>query len=111
MSPPKHLVYYVSIAKAGHSLLMNKRLHIYYSGSVQGVGFRFVAQSAARQLGVIGWVKNLKDGRVEVVCEGEGTALNKFLDKIKDVFGGYIRDAMVEPEKATGEFEGFDIKF
>jgi len=90
---------------------MNKRIHIYYSGSVQGVGFRFTAESAAQTLGVTGWVKNLEDGRVEVVCEGEEAALNKFLDKIKDIFGGYIRDARIDPEKATGEFGGFDIKF
>jgi acylphosphatase len=90
---------------------MNKRLHIYYSGSVQGVGFRFVAESAAQSLGVTGWAKNLEDGRVEVACEGEGPALNKFLDKIKDVFGRYIRDVRIEPEQATGEFEGFDIRF
>jgi acylphosphatase len=90
---------------------MNKRLHIYYSGSVQGVGFRFVAQGAARSFGITGWVKNLEDGRVEMVCEGEPAALNKFLDKIKDVFGGYIKDADAETESATGEFEGFDIVF
>jgi len=90
---------------------MNKRLHIYYSGSVQGVGFRFMAQSAARPLNVTGWVKNLEDGRVEIVCEGEDAGLNKFLDRIKDLFGEYIRDAAMEPEKSTGEFEGFDIKF
>ena len=90
---------------------MDKRLHIYYSGSVQGVGFRFVAESAAQELGVTGWVKNLEDGRVEVICEGKGVALNKFLDRIKDIFGGHIRDARIEPQNATGEFEGFDIKF
>lgn len=93
------------------SLIMNKRLNIYYSGSVQGVGFRFVAQSAARPLGITGWTKNLEDGRVEVVCEGEEEALNNFLDRIKDVFGPYIRDVRIETEKATGEFEGFEIKF
>jgi acylphosphatase len=90
---------------------MNKRLHVYYSGSVQGVGFRFAAESAARPLGVTGWVKNLEDGRVEVVCEGEDAALNKFLALVKDALEGYIRDARIEPEEATGEFEGFDIKF
>ncbi len=95
----------------GIKFSMNKRLHIYYSGSVQGVGFRFLAQSAAHQLDVTGWVKNLEDGRVEMVCEGPAAALNKFLDRIKDILGGYIRDARIESEKATGEFEGFDIKF
>ena len=91
--------------------IMNKRLHIYCSGSVQGVGFRFLAQSAAHQLGVTGWVKNLEDGRVEVVCEGEGASLNKFLEKIKDAFGEYIRDFNTQPQDATGEFKGFDVKF
>lgn len=90
---------------------MNKRFHIYYSGSVQGVGFRYIAQSAAQKLGVTGWVKNLDDGRVETVCEGEEAVLNKFLDKIKDTFGAYIRDVGIESQKAAGEFEGFDIKF
>ena len=90
---------------------MNKRFHVYYSGAVQGVGFRFVAQSAAHPLNITGWVKNLEDGRVEVVCEGEAAALNKFLDKIKDIFGAYIRDARMEPQNATGEFKGFDIRF
>ncbi|MDO8536510.1 MAG: acylphosphatase [Candidatus Omnitrophota bacterium] len=90
---------------------MNKRLHIYYSGSVQGVGFRYTAERTALSLNITGWAKNLGDGRVELVCEGEGAVLNKFLEKIKDVFGVYIRDASIESQDATGEFEGFDIKF
>ena len=90
---------------------MNKRLHLYYSGSVHGVGFRYTAERIALSLNITGWVKNLEDGRVEVVCEGEAAAMNKFLDKIKDIFGAYIKDAGIEPEQATREFEGFDIKF
>ena len=92
-------------------LTMNKRFHIYYSGSVQGVGFRYVAQSAAQQLGVAGWVKNLEDGRVEMVCEADETALNNFLDRIRNIFGQYIRDADMGTETPKGKFEGFDIKF
>ncbi|MDP3730132.1 MAG: acylphosphatase [Candidatus Omnitrophota bacterium] len=90
---------------------MNKRLHVYYSGSVHGVGFRYTAQRSALSLNITGWVRNMEDGRVEIVCEAKAAALDKFLDKIKYIFGGYISDESVEPEKATGEFEGFDIRF
>ncbi len=91
--------------------IMNKRLHIYYSGSVHGVGFRYTAERTALSLNITGWVKNLEDGRVEVVCEGDAAALNKFSDRIKDIFGAYIRDVSMEPQMPTGEFEGFDIMF
>ena len=90
---------------------MNKRLHIYYSGSVQGVGFRFTAERAAGSLGIAGWVKNSGDGRVEVLCEGSESALKSFLEKIDDVFREYIRDIDTEWFEATGEFDGFDIRF
>ncbi len=90
---------------------MEKRLHVYYSGSVHGVGFRFTAERTAASLGLVGWVKNLRDGRVEVLCEGKEAALKEFLNKIDGVFGEYIRDADVEWSGASGEFAGFDIRF
>ncbi len=88
-----------------------KRVHVYYSGSVQGVGFRYTAQELAVSLGISGWVKNLRDGRVEFMGEGKESALSEFLRKINDVFGRYIRDADVEWLEAAGEFSGFGIKF
>lgn len=90
---------------------MNKRLHIYYSGSVQGVGFRYMAERYALDLGLTGWTKNLKDGRVEVVCEGKDAVLQEFIKKIQTTFEGYIRDADMEWQNATNEFYGFDIRF
>lgn len=89
----------------------NKRLHIYYSGRVQGVGFRFTAQALAVDLGLMGWVKNLPDGRVELVCEGKEEKLNKLLVKIDDEFSGYIRDKRVNWKPTTGEFASFAINF
>jgi acylphosphatase len=89
---------------------MNKRIHAYYSGSVQGVGFRFTAERTALSLNLTGWVRNLEDGRVEVLCEGVEPALKEFLDKIKDVFGRYISDADVEWCAPSGEFDEFDIR-
>ena len=90
---------------------MDKSLRVYYSGSVQGVGFRFTAERVAGSLGIKGWVRNLRDGRVEVMCEGREAALKEFLAKIEGVFKEYIRGADVSWGEATGEFAGFDIRF
>ena len=82
-----------------------------FSGSVQGVGFRYTALRVAVSLGLEGWVMNCPDGRVEVVCEGSRLAVDDFLRKIDDVFGSYIRDRRITWSDATGEFPGFDIQF
>ena len=62
---------------------MKVRKHIYFSGQVQGVGFRYRSAYLARPLGLTGWVKNLWDGRVEMEIQGEGSAIKKFLDQLK----------------------------
>lgn len=91
---------------------MKKQLHIYYSGTVQGVGFRFTAERVAISLGLRGWVKNLFNGKVEVVCEGEESDLTDFLNKIKNgPIKQYIVNAQVTWREATGEFTGFAIRF
>ncbi len=56
-----------------------KRLHLIVSGRVQGVGFRWAAQKAARQLGVNGYVRNLPNGDVEIVAEGDETAVDRMI--------------------------------
>lgn len=89
---------------------LNKSIHVYYSGAVQGVGFRFTAERVAVSLGLAGWVRNLPDGRVEVVCEGKENSLKEFLQKIKEVFTEYIVDSDIEWSEAANEFSGFDIR-
>jgi acylphosphatase len=89
---------------------MNRRVHATYEGWVQGVGFRFTAERAAASLGLSGWVKNLEDGRVELVCEGKDADLKGFITKINSTFKTYIRNAEIEWGNATGEFDGFDIR-
>lgn len=90
---------------------MQKRLHIYYSGDVQGVGFRFTAQYIAKSLGIKGWVKNTRDGGVEVVAEGEEERLKEFQTRIKAEMEPYISKEDVSWEEAKGEFRDFGIKF
>lgn len=90
---------------------MRKQAHVYYSGRVQGVGFRFTVIDIARTLKICGWVKNLGDGRVEMLIEAPQEALNIFLERIKDYFTHYIREVQVEWLPATGEFKDFNIAF
>ena len=90
---------------------MLSRIHVLYSGRVQGVGFRFTTEDVAHNLGVTGWVRNLRDSRVEVVAEAEETILNDFLSRIEQYFRSYIRDVDIQWQESTGEFRDFGIRF
>jgi acylphosphatase len=79
------------------------------SGRVQGVGFRFFAERAARTAGVRGWVRNLADGRVETLAEGEAVAVAEYLEKIrKGPMGGRVDRVDVEERTPEG-VEGFGV--
>lgn len=88
---------------------MNVRCQVHYSGRVQGVGFRFNAQWIARGFPVTGFVRNLADGRVELIAEGEAAEVDRFLAKVADSMAGNISHADVQRQQATGEFAGFEI--
>ena len=90
---------------------MRKRIHVLYTGKVQGVGFRFTAEAIARKFKINGWVSNLRDGRVEVLAEGEESALKDFLSGIGEEMARYITDTELSWKESTGEFKGFGIKF
>ena len=90
---------------------MKKRVCVYYSGAVQGVGFRFTAESLAGRLGICGWAKNLDDGRVEVVAEAEQAAVEDFLARLKQAFSGCIQDIQPEWEPSAGGLKDFRIRF
>ncbi len=88
-----------------------KSAHIYYAGMVQGVGFRLAAHTRATSLGLKGWVKNLDDGRVEVLCEGDEPGIKAFLENMSSVFNGYIRDIDIDWQDRAGRYEAFDVRF
>jgi acylphosphatase len=88
-----------------------QRAHIIYSGQVQGVGFRFAVERLATYVGVTGFVKNLPDGTVEVVCEGREKELNQMVSRIDERMGAYISDRIVERQAAMDEFVSFEIRF
>jgi len=90
---------------------MSQRIHVFYSGLVQGVGFRFTAERIAIELGISGWVKNLSNGRVEVIAEGAKEKLEDFLTQVNKHFQRYIKDVDIEWSKASGEFKNFGIRF
>jgi acylphosphatase len=90
---------------------MRKLLHAFYSGTVQGVGFRFTAEAIAVRLKVSGWVKNLSDGRVEINAEAQEESLKDFLDQINSAFNRHIQDVEVNWGPAKGEFKDFRIRF
>ncbi|MCX5710835.1 MAG: acylphosphatase [Candidatus Omnitrophica bacterium] len=83
---------------------MKKQVHVYYSGRVQGVGLRYSTKRLGEDSGVTGWVKNLKDGRVEIIAEAEEDSLKEFLDSIAKSFSRYITDTDITWGPATGEY-------
>jgi acylphosphatase len=90
---------------------MTRRVHLFVSGRVQGVFFRAHTRDLARSLGLSGFVRNLPDGRVEIVAEGEEGALEKLVSfahrgpPLAQVTGVEVRW-----EAPTGEFFGFSIR-
>ena len=88
-----------------------KRVHVFFSGYVQGVGFRYTARRIASSLEVAGWVKNCYDGRVELVAEGDEDVLKQVLTQLIGDFEGYIKNSEVTWMEASGDFTSFSIRF
>ena len=87
-------------------------MQVFFSGTVQGVGFRFTAERLARRFPITGFVRNLEDGRVEVTAEGEETSLVEFLTAIRESgMKSYIRDVEAHWSEDQGCFKGFYIAY
>ncbi|MBI2667221.1 acylphosphatase [Candidatus Woesearchaeota archaeon] len=87
------------------------RFHVFAYGIVQSVGFRNYIKTKANKLNIKGWIKNLEDGRIKAVFEGEENNVNEILEHCKK--GPYLAkvdNIIVKKEKYVNEFKDFEIK-
>jgi acylphosphatase len=90
--------------------MAEKRFAVIFTGSVQGVGFRFTAERFANDYGLKGYVRNLANGNVELVAEAEENTLKDFLQAILEDMGNVIDHYSVDWFEPTGEFGRFEIR-
>lgn len=88
-----------------------QRQEVYFRGRVQGVGFRWTVQRIASRFDIVGYVRNLPDGRVQLVAEGQDHELTRFVRMIEAEMNRYIAETSVMKTAAIDEFERFDIRY
>lgn len=89
---------------------MTQRLHLYFSGDVQGIGFRFYTRERAQGLKLKGWVRNLPDGRVEIEVEGPEEIVKKFMHEMRTgSLYAQIKEIEENTMPLTGQRDPFDI--
>ncbi len=87
-----------------------RRMSVFFSGRVQGVGFRYTAKTVAAGFEITGFIRNLPDGRVELAAEGRPDELEAFHAALHGAgLAGFIRDEQVIWADAKNEFRGFEI--
>ncbi len=82
---------------------------VFYAGRVQGVGFRYTVRSLAAGFQVTGFVRNLCDGRVQLVVEGRTDEIERFLQAVRKEMAGYIAEMKEMVRPPTGQFQRFEI--
>lgn len=90
---------------------MRKTMQVFYEGRVQGVGFRYTARRVAAGFDVAGYVRNLPDGRVELVASGEPSEVEDFLAALRDSeLAGHIENVVPAEIPAPAGLRGFEIR-
>lgn len=89
-----------------------RRIRVLISGKVQGVFFRAYTKEEAHRLGLKGWVRNLPDGRVEALFEGEENAINEMIKWChKGPPSAVVTKVEIKEEPYSGEYKTFEIKY
>ena len=83
---------------------------VFFSGHVQGVGFRYTTLQVAKEFEVTGFVRNLADGRVELQIEGGADEIDAFVRALDDRMHGYVRKTERMRARRDAEFTGFAIR-
>ncbi len=83
---------------------------VFFTGRVQGVGFRYSALQVAKEFEVTGFVKNLTDGRVQLEAQGEARDVDAFVKAVEERMHGHIRKTERSARKSPGQFQGFQIQ-
>jgi acylphosphatase len=92
--------------------MSKKRVHVWVAGRVQGVFFRAYTRDAAVQAGVVGWVRNLADGRVEAIFEGDAERVDAMVAWCRRGSpGSRVEQVTVHEEAYQGEFDQFHIRY
>ena len=87
------------------------RTYITIEGRVQGVGYRANTRRLANQLGLKGWVRNLRDGRVEIIAEGDEEMIDRLIQWCyRGPTSAHVSRVIIEKTDPTGEYSGFHVK-
>ncbi len=88
---------------------MKIQAHVYFSGIVQGVGFRYTTERFASNLGLVGWAKNLSDGRVEMMAQGSQNKVEELIKQLELHFSGSIQHTDVSYTSVVEKFNNFCV--
>lgn len=83
---------------------------VFFSGRVQGVGFRYQTLQVAKEFEVAGFVQNLPDGRVQLEVEGDSAEVSAFVAAVEERMHGYIRKTERHSARRSPQFQGFAIR-
>ena len=95
----------------GEGTMAREQRLVRFLGTVQGVGFRYVTHRTAGAFDVTGYVKNLPDGSVECVVEGEAAEIDAFLAAMVERMGRYINRQSQQRAPHSGAYASFDVRF